>query len=307
MTALDHRRAVVRVPGSTSNLGPGFDVLGLAVGLHLRVEAEGSDRLTIDYDGRGPAEIIPRDPSNLVHRGIAAVFARAGRTLPPLHLSIHNPIPLHGGLGSSGAAAVAGILLGGTLAETQLSPDEQLELACRLEGHPDNVSASLLGGFTLSRRVAGRWTCLCPTVPDPPTAVVLYPHVQIPTERARAILPEAIGRPQAVENLAGVAAIVAGLLANPRRLSPDCFRDHLHQPARQALMPWFPAVVRAAEEAGAEGCFLSGSGPSILAFTNADHAPRISAAMVDAITAHAVTFDVLCLPTAVAPACVDGG
>ncbi|MBE7560709.1 homoserine kinase [bacterium] len=295
-------RISVEVPASTSNLGPGFDVLGLALGLHLRVAAQPADALAIDYHGAGPADAIPRDQRNLVHRAIAVVYSRAGRALPPLHVAIDNPIPLHGGLGSSGAAAVAGVLLGCALSQLELSHDEQLQLACALEGHPDNVSASLYGGLTLSRRVGDRWVSFSPSIPDPPLAVILHPKIEIPTQKARALLPTSIPRAQAVENLANTAALVAGLLSKPRRLSPDCFRDYLHQPARRVLMPWFPQVVAAAVEAGAEGCFLSGSGPSILAFTSPAKAPIIKSAMAKAMTAHTVPFDTLVLPTAVAPA-----
>ena len=290
----------VRVPASTANLGPGFDVLGLSLGMYLEVAVQPAERTRVIYHGRRTGEAGPELADNLVHRAIVSLCGEYGKPVPELEIEIDNPIPLRGGLGSSGAAVVAGLRLGNALLGLNLSDDELLPRATALEGHPDNVSASLYGGLTVClTEEGGAVHCLLPPVPDPPAAVVLHPHVEIATVEARRLLPATLSRADAVRNLGGVGAIVAGLSALPRRLHPAFFRDTLHQCPRSALMPWLPAVIAAAEAAGAEGCFLSGSGPSILAFSPAARTDAVQSGMFSAMTSTGIPFDTFTLATAV--------
>jgi homoserine kinase len=292
MSDSSDKTLTVKVPGSTANLGPGFDVLGMSISLYCTVSVSPSDELSIDYDGRNSTD-IPLDDSNQVYRAIQAVFAREGHTIPPMYITINNEIPLRGGLGSSEAATVAGMRLGREMTGAGFTDQALFSMAIDMEGHPDNISASLFGGLTVSIPTINGYLCQSLVVPDPPSAIVLLPHTEVSTCRARELLPESIAFKDMIVNLSGVASLLAGLTSSPRRLQPDFFIDRVHQPYRSQLMPWMFEVIDSATTAGAEGCFLSGAGPSIIALCSLDRTSVVREAMENVMKRNSMTFECL--------------
>jgi homoserine kinase len=257
-------RVTVRVPATSANIGPGFDVLGLALALHNEVSAEESDRVTVAVEGDG-AGALPTGADNVVARGVRQAFEAAGRPFRGVALRCVNRIPPSRGLGSSAAAWVAGLVAGNALAGGPLSREALLDAASRAEGHPDNVAAALLGGLTVSCATGDRITAISLPVPAGLEWVVLIPEAEGSTREARAVLPDHVSRVDAVFNLQRVSLLLAALGAGRLDLLPTALDDRLHQPARWRLFPWLPAAVTAARGAGALGCVLSGAGPSLLA------------------------------------------
>jgi homoserine kinase len=257
-------RVTVRVPATSANIGPGFDVLGLALSLHNVVTAEESDGVTVTIEGEGTGS-LPTGAHNVVARGVRQAFEAAGRPFRGVALRCVNQIPPSRGLGSSAAAWVAGLVAGNALAGGGLPCDALLDAAARAEGHPDNVAAALLGGLTVSCASGDRITAISLPVPTALRWVVLVPEAQGSTREARAVLPPTVPRADAVFNLQRVSLLLAALGAGRLDLLPTALDDRLHQPARWRLFPWLPAAVAAARAAGALGCVLSGAGPSLLA------------------------------------------
>lgn len=258
------RRVHVKVPATSANLGPGFDTLGLALArydeLHVEVIAEG---LEIEVHGVGQGD-VPLDESHLVLRAIGHTFAHYGLERPPLRLVAHNSIPHGRGLGSSGAAIVAGIMAAKGLLEPEIeiSADELLQLATELEGHPDNVAPALFGGLTIA------WV-----TPEGPrhkklmvhrgvSPLVLVPEHEMSTALARSLQPTSVPHEDAVFNVSRSALLVAALIQSPELLLAAT-EDKLHQRYRAEAMPETDRLIRVLRAAG-HPAVVSGAGPSIL-------------------------------------------
>lgn len=261
---------IVRVPATIANLGPGFDALGLAVRIHNVVDVEPADRTTVAVEGEGAA-VLPRDERNLVVRAAQAVAEQAGLDLPPLRITQQNAIPLRRGLGSSAAAIVGGVVAANRLLGDPLSVDALLAIAARLEGHPDNVTPALLGGFTVSvlDGDAVRWARV--PVAAPIRIVLAIPEVEVATAEARRVLPPTVRFEDAAFNVGRAALLVAALSTGRLDLLPTATEDRLHQVYRSALVPGINAALGAARDAGALGVVLSGSGPTVAAFAADPH------------------------------------
>ncbi|HEV2439504.1 MAG TPA: homoserine kinase [bacterium] len=275
----------VRVPATTSNLGPGFDALGLALRLHNTVELGAADAPRIEIEGEG-ATSLPRNASHLAYRAALAVLESRtshGKTRPrAFHLRQHNRIPLARGLGSSAAAIVGGAAAANALLGGPLDQQALVDLAAGLEGHPDNVAPAVLGGLvacvaTESGKI--RWTRL---IPKRLRVVIAIPEFAVSTAEARRLLPETVPFRDAVFNVTRTALLVAALAEGRMDLLDDAMRDRLHQPYRARLVPGLEAVFTAARGAGAHGVALSGSGPTVVAF---GEAPGIGEAMCRAFQA----------------------
>ncbi len=265
-------RFAVRVPATSANLGPGFDALGLALDLYNLVHVEPSDRVTVEVAGEG-AGALPHGPDNLIYRAMARLAAEVERPPPSVRLRCTNGIPLGRGLGSSSAAIVAGVVAGNHLLGAPLSPIALLELAVRLEGHPDNVTPALLGGVRVCV-VAERGVLQAPVILARPLEAVLFvPDFPMATEAARRLLPAVVPLHDAVFNVGRVALLVAALGHGDYDLLGEATRDRLHQERRTALFPAMPALLNAALEAGARGAFLSGAGSTLLALADGATAP----------------------------------
>ena len=277
-------RVHVRVPATSANLGPGFDALGLALSLYNEVTAAEAGTVTVALEGEGVGR-LPATRDNVVARGVRQAYEAAGRPFKGVALTCVNRIPAARGLGSSAAAWVGGLIAGNALLGEPLSRDALLALAARAEGHPDNVAAAIFGGLAVSCAMAdGRITTVSLPVPAALRWVVLVPETTSSTAEARAVLPEAVPRADAVFNVQRVALLLAGLQSQRADALAAAFDDRLHQPYRRRLFPWLPAVIDAARAAGAVGGALSGAGPSVLAAVAGDPSDVVRA-MEDALTA----------------------
>ena len=280
-------RVHVRVPATSANLGPGFDALGLALALHNEVTASESERVSVTIEGEGAGRLSP-GAENVVARGVRQAYEAAGRPFKGVALACVNRVPTARGLGSSAAAWVGGLVAGNALLGGPLSRDALLALAARAEGHPDNVTAALMGGLTVSCATGqGRITAIALPVPGAVRWVLLVPEVTSSTAEARAVLPAMFTRADAVFNVQRVALLLAALQSGRVDCLGEALDDRLHQPYRLRLFPWMPAVVRAARTAGALGCVLSGAGPSLLAVVR-DEADVVARAMEGALAAAGV-------------------
>ena len=277
----------VRVPATSANLGPGFDTLGLALALYNEVTAREGDGVSVTIEGEGAGRLSAgRD--NVVARGVRQAYEAAGRPFKGVTLTCVNRVPTARGLGSSAAAWVAGLVAGNALLGEPLSRDALLALAARAEGHPDNVTAAVLGGLTVSCALGeGRIAAISLPVPDAVRWVVLVPEVTSATAAARAVLLSSYPRADAVFNVQRVALLLAALQSQRLDLLGAALDDRLHQPHRLRLFPWMPAVAEAARRAGALGCVLSGAGPSLLAAVGADGG-AVGQAMESALAAAGV-------------------
>jgi len=270
----------VRVPASTSNLGPGFDLLGLALSLYLEVElcgrASGGGHELVAAEGE--AAEWPR-ATNLVF----AAFDRAARELglcePALSFAARSEIPLARGLGSSGAAVAAGLLLASALAPRAARLDELVRWGAELEGHPDNSTASLCGGCTLAAPVAGGVRVVRQELSPELVFAVAWPSARVSTHSARGVLPRAVAFADAVENPRRLALLLEGLRRGERELVALGTADRLHVERRLALIPGGDAAITAALGAGAWAATISGSGSALIAISSALEAEAVAAAL----------------------------
>jgi homoserine kinase len=253
------RRRLVRVPASSANLGPGFDVLAAALSLHLEVEVLETGRFAVETD-----LAIARDRRNLVVRAFERLHPADGFTF-----RIASEIPLSGGLGSSAAAIVAGLTAADHLFELDA---DVLALACELEGHPDNVAAAVHGGFVVCADGAV-------TRFDPPTGLeglLVVPHEAVRTAEARAALPQQVPMADAVHNVAHVALLTLGLARGDWELVGRGLEDRLHQPHRAHLYPRSAELVRDARALGALGATISGAGPTVLVWSHYEQTAAVA-------------------------------
>jgi len=284
----------VRVPATAANLGLGFDVLGLALGLYNEIVYDEADGVTVAIEGEGAGR-LDTGAANVVARAARMAYEAAGRRFPGAAIRCLNRIPPARGLGSSAAAWVGGLVAANAMLGSPLDRDALLALACRAEGHPDNVAAALLGGLTVSCVSGESVAAVSLRVPADLLWVVLVPKPESSTREARAVLPETVTRADAVFNLQRMGLLLAALASGRVDVLGVAMDDRLHQPQRQALFPWMDAVRRAALEAGALGCVLSGAGPSVLAAVRGATQP-VARAMEQALTSVGVAGRALPLP-----------
>lgn len=269
-------RVRVRVPATTANLGPGFDCLGMALGLYNTVELALAEGTSVEVSGFG-AERLARDASNLILRSAARVAEVAGKTVAGWRLHQHNDIHLARGMGSSSAAIVGGLVGANELLGAGLGDRELLDLAVEIEGHPDNVAPALLGGLTVCcTDEEGLGVARF----DPPAglqAVLAIPDYEVSTEAARKVMPPEIPHSDGVFNTCHATAVLAALLSGDWALLGQAMKDRLHEPYRAPLVKGMAQCVAAAREAGACAAALSGSGPTIVAFVTGDPQPVLQA------------------------------
>lgn len=270
----------VQAPATTANLGPGFDCLGIALGLYNTVELKVADEPVVEIAGRGTDE-LPTDETNLCYRAAAKLAEQVG--VPGhWHLRQRNEIPLASGMGSSSAAIVAGLKAGQVSLGLNLPDEQLLEMAIELEGHPDNVAPALLGGLTVCYHAAdGSKKAVRLDVPADLQAVLVTPDFEISTEAAREVLPDTLSTEDAVYNICQSSAIVAMLASRQYGGLAAAMCDRLHQPHRAHLVPGMAEIIAAAVEAGAYGASLSGSGPTILALCDEYGADAVEKAMLE--------------------------
>jgi homoserine kinase len=255
----------VRVPASSANLGPGFDSLGLALGVYLTCRFRRSESLSIRAEGRDSAQ-ISTGPDNLIWQTAVAVGRSLNLPVPPIELEIRNDIPLGKGMGSSAAALTAGVVIADRLLELHWKPPRILDEAARLEGHPDNVAPCTLGSIVASAIDSGGVTrAVRLDLPQSFGLAIVVPDFDLPTAKARAVLPSGYSRTDAVFNVQRASLLIAALATGSTWAFPAALEDRFHQPYRAPLVPGLEEILRL-RAPGLLGCALSGAGPSILVF-----------------------------------------
>ena len=302
MSRLQRSTAVeVQVPATSANLGPGFDCLGLALGIHDRLIAVVTDDpgVRVDIEGEG-AGVLPTDESHLVMRAAARGFEAMGESMPGLMVKCVNAIPQGRGLGSSAAAIIAGLLIARGLVvdgEDDLTDADILDIATQMEGHPDNVAAALLGGFTtawLEGESEGEvhTSAIVRSVHAQIVPIVAVPAEPVATAKARGLLPDTVTREAAVFNIGRTSALSHALASDPAMLFAAT-EDRLHQDARAEVYPRSHALLC---EWRAQGlpAVISGAGPTVLVLSDdPGKAGRIMAASCgDEWRVHVVDIDI---------------
>ena len=255
---MTERRRLVRVPASSANLGPGFDVLAAALAIHLELEVTESGEFSVDAGGLP----VPGGRENLCVRAFERLHPADG-----LRFEIRSEIPVAAGLGSSAAAIVAGLMAAEHLYELALERDQLLAHAVELEGHPDNVAAALFGGFVIATGTDGAPVATRFDPPEGVEALVVVPSDEVSTERARSAMPAEVPLADAVGNIAAAALLVLGIQRSDLTLIARGLADRIHQPARAELYPRSMELVESAPEMGAIGATISGAGPGVLVWT----------------------------------------
>ncbi len=255
----------VRVPASSANLGPGFDALGLALGVYLTCRFEPAGHLSIRASGRDVDQISTSE-DNLIWQTALAVARDVGEKLPLIRLDIDNDIPIGKGLGSSAAALIAGVVIADRLLGLHWKPLRILDEAARIEGHPDNVAACVLGSIVASAIDGGGVTrAVRVELAANYGVAVVVPDFILPTSESRRVLPESYSRQDVIFNVQRSALLIAALATGTTSAFPAAFEDRLHQPYRYPLVPGLEEMVRL-RAPGLLGCALSGAGPAILVF-----------------------------------------
>jgi homoserine kinase len=286
----------VRVPASSANLGPGFDSLGLALGIYLTCRFEAAARLTIRVAGRDAAQ-IPTSADNLIWRTALAVAADVGDTLPLITLDINNDIPLGKGLGSSAAALTAGVVIADHLLGLHWKPHRILDEAAKIEGHPDNVAACVLGSIVASATdVGGAVRAVRVELPSSYGVAVVVPDFVLPTSESRHVLPASYSKADAVFNVQRSALLIAALATGATSAFPAALEDRMHQPYRYPLVPGLEEMVKL-RAPGLLGCALSGAGPSILVFYERG-SEQVCDLVRQIFALHGHSSETLCMPIA---------
>jgi len=260
----------VRVPASSANLGPVFDALVMALGVYLECRFRPSASLAIRSSGRDAA-LISTSEDNLIWQTALKVASDTGGVLAPIELEIRNDIPIGKGLGSSAAALTAGVVIANEMLGLGWSPAKVLDEAARIEGHPDNVAACVLGSIVTSAIDSdGLARAVRLELHSHYRIAVVVPDFVLPTVEARRVLPVSYSREDTIFNVQRSALLVAALTTGATNAFPAALEDRLHQPYRSPLVPGLSEITRL-RAPGLLGCCLSGAGPSILVFFEEGH------------------------------------
>ncbi|MBE6732180.1 MAG: homoserine kinase [Ruminococcaceae bacterium] len=256
----------IDVPATSANLGAGFDSLGIALTMHNRVWMEEWDEIDIKSVD---STAIPTDESNLIYWAADHLYKICGKSLPGLKLRQENNIPMARGLGSSSACIVAGILGANRLLGSPLSQTELINLAAKIEGHPDNTSPAISGGLVASAIEGERVYSVSVPVSEKIAFAVMIPPFELKTEEARRVLPKMYSREDAVYNLSRSGLMTASLFSGNLENLRVAVQDKIHQPYRSPLIENCDTVFRMSYEMGSLGTYISGAGPTIISMIDA--------------------------------------
>jgi homoserine kinase len=276
----------VRVPATSANLGPGYDAVGLALSLSMRIGLDRSPHPEIDIRGTG-ADLIPRGPEHPAYRAARFVAEVVGESDTQFRLVQENSIPPTRGLGGSAAALVGGAVAANDLFGGQIAPPDLLNIVCELDGHPDNAAPALLGGLVIGTLTPVGVSAVRLEPKDLKVAVAV-PDFAVSTTAARRALPDSVPHRDGAFYVGRSGLLLGALATGEYHLLRVAMQDRLHQPYRSHLIPGLEDVIEAALANGAYGACLSGSGPTVLAFASEQHAPKISPAMQAAFETHGV-------------------
>lgn len=279
----------LRIPATTANLGPGMDVFGMALNLYNIITVEPAQSMEIKIIGYG--DNLPTDKSNLFYQVLEKLYKHANADMPTLAITLENNIPPGKGLGSSAAVIVGALITGNTLLGRPLGFDALLKLACKIEGHPDNIAPALLGGIVIAIESGEEIITHSFEPPQGLRMVAAIPNFELPTKQARHVLPENVSLKDAIYNVGRAALVTAALKDSDFKLLSRVLEDKLHQQYRTVLIPGMEDVFQAAKEAGAIGAVLSGAGPTLIAFTDGRE-EEIGLAMQNAFLKHGVNAEI---------------
>ena len=260
----------VRVPASTANLGPGFDCMGIALKLYCVAgfeRIESGYEISITNEGK---DYIPRNENNLVFKSMKYLYDKAGKAIDGIRVTIDSAIPVTRGLGSSSAAIVAGLVGANHMLGDMFTADDILYAAYELEGHPDNVTPALLGGFDVSLCDSKKIIYSKSQVSSDLKFAAMLPDFYLQTRKSRALLPEYTHMKNATYNIARASMLSCALAKCDAELLKFCFRDRLHQKYRFPHIRSGEYIIRAAKRFGALGGYISGAGPTIMSVVSGD-------------------------------------
>lgn len=258
------------VPGSTANLGPGFDSIGLALGLYLKLDVTIGDKWEFEHHSiHLPEKFNVED--HLIYKVAKETAERYNVTLPPCKVIMHSELPLARGLGSSASAIVAGIEITNQICDLNLSLDDRCRLASKIEGHPDNAAASVYGGLTIGATLPNGQLELINVRDVDAAFAVFIPNVELKTAEARKVLPANYDKAYAVHASANANMLTAALLLKDYKRAGE-FMEHdlFHEPFRANLIPNYHEIRQTAKDAGAYGTSISGAGPTVISLVAKD-------------------------------------
>ncbi|WP_042477051.1 homoserine kinase [Bacillus ndiopicus] len=282
----------IKVPGSTANLGPGFDSIGLGLSLYLTLHATPQKEWEFIHQGAH----VPSDTTvenHLIYQIAKQVAERYDKELPGCHVTMTSELPLARGVGSSAAAIVAGIELANLLCDLQLTTQDKLNISSQIEGHPDNATASVLGGLTISSMTKDGIVDTI-HVQDVDVAFILFiPDTELKTADARGVLPTQLERPYAVQASAAANMLAASLIAKDyERIGRYMEADLFHEPFRAQLIPNYAEIRQAAKQSGAYGTALSGAGPTLISIIPTTIADEFAISMQKQFPEHRIVLTV---------------
>ena len=270
----------VKVPATTANMGPGYDVLGMALSQYSTFQCQEDDKISLSIKGLESEKLVNQDhEANLVVRSMNHLFKYVDKYPKGYKLEIINDIPLARGMGSSASAIVGGLLVANYLVGANLDQDEILKLATQIEGHPDNVAPALMGNIVLSTKIPDDQVIYHSIKPfDDLTCVLFIPDYEVSTSMSRAVLPQSISMADAVHTSGHLSLMLAGFMTGNKDLIGQTMVDRLHEPYRKSLIKNFDDFKASALEVGAFAFSLSGSGSTIIAYCDHDSAPHVKRA-----------------------------
>lgn len=275
---------IIKIPCSTANMGPGFDCIGMALSMYNEIHFDIIDSgLEIEV-GEEHGLKIATDKRNLIYHSIETALKAIGVPMPGLRIRQINRIPQTRGLGSSSACVVGGIIAANIISGGALSTDDMIALAAEVEGHPDNILPTFVGGMTVGAIENGRVKYVHIEPPRQLKCCVFVPDFPLSTKKARAVLPKAVSLQDAIYNVSRASLMVGAMTQGRLDLVRTALGDRLHQPYRKELIKGYDQIIEAAEKNGALGCCLSGAGPTMIAFLEKDYRQflqRMSVALKD--------------------------
>lgn len=260
----------VKVPASSANMGAGFDTLGIALSLYSRLEVEETDS-GICIETLNSTGYVPQDKSNLVYRAMNEVFRETGRGVKGVKIVQDSAIPMTRGLGSSSGCIIGGMLAANVLTGRTLSYRDILDLAAKMEGHPDNVAPALYGGMCVSMPAGGTTQFKSIKIDPKIKFAIMVPDFFVATKKSRGVLPEYVLRSDAAFNIQRSSMFVAAMATGDMDMLKYAVQDKLHQQYRKAYIDGFDDIMTMSYKCGSRATYLSGSGPTIVSIIDKDY------------------------------------